>query len=64
MVGRINIIIMAISAGAFVILPLVFSVVMIIRKKTKSMLLGMASFSIYGIVVKNLIFSLIFLVPF
>lgn len=64
MVKSINLIFITISAGVFVFVPLIPFVIMIIKKRTKAMLLGMAGFSIYGIILKNLVFFLIFLIPY
>lgn len=64
MVNSINLILISISAGAFIFMPLIPFITMILKKRTKSMILGMAGFSIYGIILKNLVFLLILLIPF
>ena len=64
MVNSVNLILISISAGAFIFMPLVPFITTILKKRGKSMILGMAGFSVYGIILKNLVFLLILLIPF
>ncbi|MFA5341946.1 MAG: hypothetical protein WC332_09225 [Clostridia bacterium] len=63
MVETVNLILISVSLGAFAIVPLIPFIRMILNERTKPVISGIASFSIYGIILKNLVFFLIFLIP-
>ncbi|NLF37094.1 MAG: hypothetical protein GX584_08090 [Clostridiaceae bacterium] len=63
MVGFLELIIISISVGAFVFVPLIPNISLVVQKRGKGVLTGLLCFLLYGILLKNIFIYLILLIP-
>ena len=63
MVGFLELIIISISVGAFVFVPLIPNISLVVQKRGKGVLTGLLCFLLYGILLKNILIYLLLLIP-